>query len=849
MADYERRPHGPRGGGRKRRYREDDDYDRRQRRRYEEPLIVKVRRQLLTIAESAARRAEDDAVSIAKSVADNYEDQEFRNSFVDIALDLVLEQPLKIPFVAATVLIANFQKSELVSDVLSRSGVCLQKYIDAGAWREVKLLLRFLGCLQCVFEGDGIFPVLEELFARAVDLQTASSEDLIGLELVKIILFTIPYIMASPAAGFESQATALLEKTDIIASTPHTLVDLVNPFGLENGKPIATPSVISLLQNQLQKESGRGWELACLPRPWRGALEALNAQEPEEAQEGQESQENGAEPKTYENEPKHAFPQITVPSPVKNGTRAIFPEAYLSVYANQDMETVPPTSDIASSLMRDALVDTINILDFNRIATAKFLIDVDCYFTPHTFVKRATPFDRLRDLPGDINLWKPEDVAVDAVFSQLFQLPSPEHKLVYYHSVLTECCKIAPAAIAPSLGRAIRFLYRSLETMDLDLSHRFLDWFSHHLSNFGFTWKWSEWIDDLELPLVHPRMAFINGALDKEIRLSFAQRIRGTLPDPYQDLITEGKEKDTPDFKYSSDTTPYANEGREIMQLVRKKASDEEIQPFINAIEEQARSLGVEDPLLPSTDAFVTAICFVGSKSLSHVLSCIERNKERLLAIGPQSAQARRQIITSVMEYWVDQPGVGINIIDKLLNYTILTPLSVIEWALVDKLEAGTVLAKSHIFEMISATVGKVTNRLRQIVAARTQPGLYEPQLSVLDETLSREKVDMQSLFKVIEDSIVSVAGGSNDEQMERGDGSGNLPEDEIIRQWGQRWLRVFRRKAGVEESFIADAMATATPVGTVAPPPAPEETGASESIPADGEMDIAEADASVDIE
>jgi len=49
-------------------------------------------------------------------------------------------------------------------------------------------------------------------------------------------------------------------------------------------------------------------------------------------------------------------------------------------------------------------------------------------------------------------------------------------------------------------------------------------------------------------------MSFITGAVDKEIRLSFAQRIRGTLPDPYQDLITEGKEKDIPDFKYSVDS-------------------------------------------------------------------------------------------------------------------------------------------------------------------------------------------------------------------------------------------------------------------------------------------------------
>ncbi|THC90214.1 hypothetical protein EYZ11_010328 [Aspergillus tanneri] len=752
-----------------------------ERRRYEEPLVVKIRRQLLSIAESAARRVEDDAVNIAKNVVDNYEDEELRKTFMDVSLDIVLEQPLKVPFIAAIILVANSHKSELVSDILTRAGELVQKYINTGGWREVKLLLRFLGCLQCVFDGDGIFPTLEDLFARAVDLQTTSSEDVLGLELVKIILFTIPYVMASPAAGCESLAAALLEKTDIIASTPHALVDLVNPFGPVDGNP-DVQSIISLLQSQLQQEASRGWELV-----------------------------------------------------------------YISVYSNQEVETVPPTSDISSSLLRDALVDTINILDFNRIATAKYLIDVDCYFTPHTFVKRATPFDRLRDISGNRSTWKPEDVAVDAVFSQLFQLPSPEHKLVYYHSVLTECCKIAPAAIAPSLGRAIRFLYRSLESIDLDLSHRFLDWFSHHLSNFGFTWKWSEWIDDLELPSVHPKMAFITGALDKEIRLSFAQRIRGTLPDPYQDLIPEGKEKDTPDFKYSLGTTPYAAEGSEIMQLIRRKASDEEIEPAISSIEEQAQSLGVDTPMLPSTDAFVTAICFVGSKSLSHVLSCIERNKERLLAIGPKSPVARRQIITSVMDYWADQPGIGINIIDKLLNYTILTPLSVIEWALVDKLEAGTILAKTHVFEMIAATVGKVTNRLRQIVAARTQAGLYEPQLSVLDETLNREKADMQALFKVIEDSIISVAGGSNDELMERGDGSGNLLEDGIIRHWGTRWLRVFRRKAAVEESFIAEAMASASPVGTTAPA-APQEDVIAENTVADRDMDVADTDGPVEI-
>ena len=60
-------------------------------------------------------------------------------------------------------------------------------------------------------------------------------------------------------------------------------------------------------------------------------------------------------------------------------------------------------------------------------------------------------------------------------------------------------------------------------------------------------------VDDVELPQIHPKKAFIMGSLEKEIRLSFAQRIRGTLPEPYQPIVSAAKEKDTPDFKYSSD--------------------------------------------------------------------------------------------------------------------------------------------------------------------------------------------------------------------------------------------------------------------------------------------------------
>ena len=343
--------------------------------------------------------------------------------------------------------------------------------------------------------------------------------------------------MAAAPGQWQQKAAELMDKTDVIASEPHALQVLIDPYHAEPNEesPSANMSLVGLLQKQLQNEANGGWELACLPRPWQMPLEEIEQQE------------------KLDSAQKHALPSITIPETVVAGPRPLFPEVYSSVYINQEVESVPSVSTIASSLIRDSLLDTINILDFNRNVTARFLIDVDCYFAPGTFIKRATPFDRLKDVEAGKSTWKPEDVAVDAVFAQLYQLPTPEHKLVYYHSVLTEACKIAPAAVAPSLGRAIRYTYQNMNRIDLEIAYRFLDWFTHHLSNFGFMWKWSEWVDDVNLPDMHPCKAFIIGALDKEIRLSFAQRIKNTLPEPYRPLIGPEKEQDTPEFKFNDD--------------------------------------------------------------------------------------------------------------------------------------------------------------------------------------------------------------------------------------------------------------------------------------------------------
>lgn len=613
--------------------------------------------------------------------------------------------------------------------------------------------------------------------------------------------------MASSSIEFNHQATSLLDQTSIIASgPPHILENLVDPYpSSEVGASPSLESVLSLLQKHMQDEAQNSWSLLCLPRPWKLMDRAADEED------------------LLVSAQKHPFPTLQLPETLQVGPKQLFPEVYFSVYADQDLDTVPPASDPSSILIRDALTDAVNVLHVNRAIAGNALISMDQYFAPGTFVKRATAFDKLREVAGDKSAWKPEDVIVDATFSQLLQLPLPEHKPVFYHAVLTESCKLAPAAVAPSLGRAIRYLYRNVDKMDLELSRRLLDWFSHHLSNFGFTWKWTEWVDDVELPEVHPKKAFILDTLEKEIRLSFAQRIKGVLPEPYQALISPEKEKDTPDYKYNDPSTPFADKAIELRDKIRAKASDEEIMATLSAIEEEASQAGLPHPRTASTDAYITSILFIGSKSLSHALAIIERSRERLTSIANEDAECRKQIIKSVLDFWKYQVGTGVFLIDKMLNYGIVTPMSVVEWALVDNVDRGRLLTKNWCYELIIKTTSKLVARVKQVVAKIRDPQLTEEERTTLRAALDQEMGDMKALFAAVEDAVGSVASASEDGMIESSDAL-REEDEQVLREWGAKWLRVFRRRAAVEESWVKDELARPLPEIPVEPEPSKTE-------------------------
>lgn len=116
-------------------------------------------------------------LGIARAVCEHADDDEVRTAFGEIALQLVVEQPFKTPFVAAVVVVVNSMRSEVVREVLERAAGLVNEAVRRGAWREVKLYLKFLAGLQGVLAGEGVFPVLEDILGKAVDLQTENNEE------------------------------------------------------------------------------------------------------------------------------------------------------------------------------------------------------------------------------------------------------------------------------------------------------------------------------------------------------------------------------------------------------------------------------------------------------------------------------------------------------------------------------------------------------------------------------------------------------------------------------------------------------------------------------------------------
>jgi hypothetical protein len=192
--------------------------------------------------------------------------------------------------------------------------------------------------------------------------------------------------------------------------------------------------------------------------------------------------------------PTFTFPSPAVPVYVAASTLKLFPD-----------ETVPASDDPAGYQLMALVRDIMTVFNANRHEGAKVLLDLNngVWVTGggKWFKSKGKDADELgRALPGT---WIMEHILLETLLSMLFASPQSELKSVYFTSLLVELCKISPGTVAPAMGKCVRRLYAGLGAaaddptapvrLDAEGVRRFGEWFSAHLSNFNFSWRWPEW--------------------------------------------------------------------------------------------------------------------------------------------------------------------------------------------------------------------------------------------------------------------------------------------------------------------------------------------------------------------
>ncbi|KAJ7067892.1 MIF4G like-domain-containing protein [Mycena amicta] len=714
-----------RGGGHRRRYR--DDYDDRRREPYESPTdkfkstIVKFgdvdALEELPRLEKFIRDANNHPISVVS--------ESFRIG--------VTEQPFKIPYYALLLRRLHDPGEDAPSggqslgkQILEDFWKGFQSYLDQHLWRETRLCIQFFAHLTVakLISTESMLALLQSLTAvleefgvshgRAKHAAVCAAEGL---------MIGGPILKADSPRQVQEIISAIHAYNDTTTSAKW----LVGPMNQMYTDSIYSPHANELLDIVLQAlrvfdETDFAETASAFMQPY-ATCEDLDP--------------------TFT---PYNLPSVLVPPEVieldslstDSGEdtqikKEEWPEYDIILFDN---EVTPDPKIPAGYAVRSGLADILEIFEVNRKECARLLLEFPKWVPPGTF-KPKPSIDPEAQPPQPVpgKDWQLESTIVEVILGMFFLLPESQHKTVYYTSLITELCKLSPSTAGPAVGKSIRKLYSQLgDGLDVEISRRFAEWFSVHMSNFNFGWVWKEWIPDLSLTVHHPKRAFMRRAIELEMRLSYHDRILKTLPTEMQapESQTISEHAPGPRFDYDDPAKPYHDAAQTILNLFRGRAKAEDV---ISRIETLKASLEASDEgEVVNTDALVRSITVqsllhVGARSFSHLLNAIERYLPLLrniasggvsTAVGSGVTDAKADILSLAATFWKSNHQMVVIVFDKLMQYQIVDPTDVVEWVFgrrseLPELNSPTSTASLRMFEweIVKAALDKANGRVR----------------------------------------------------------------------------------------------------------------------------------------
>ncbi|PPQ81070.1 hypothetical protein CVT25_014533 [Psilocybe cyanescens] len=611
----------------------------------------------------------------------------------------VTEQPYKIPFYAALLRLLHNTTELSIPGESSLGRVILedfwkgfQAYLDKVEWRETRLCIHFFAHLTVakLVSADSMFSLLRSFTAvldefgvshgRAKRAALCAGE---GLLIAGAALKAdSPAISDEIIHAIQAYAETTTQQKWLVSPSTRISSQMIPSDGTVELLDILLSSLVTLNKSDF-KDTGN-----CMPQPYKNSAEI--------------------DPTILT---PYVLPAVLVPPEViefdsmstdsgeeSQVKKEEWPEFFIRLFPD---DVSPDPKSPPGYVVRTALLDILDIFEVNRKECARLLLEYPKWNLSGTFKPKPGAPVETEPMPGKD--WQLESTIIEIVLGSYLILPESSKKSIYYIALITELCKLSPSTVGPAVGKSIRKLYNSLsDGLDVEAARRFAEWFAVHMSNFGFSWVWKEWVPDLSLPVQHPRRAFMRRAIEFEIRLAYHDRILKTLPESMQtpDAYTIAEQAPGPAFEYDDPGNPHHDAALAVLNLFRGRAKAEDVISHLDSLKStlEASEDGHVNVDSVIRSIVVQSLLHIGSRSFSHFLNAIERYLPLLrnLASGGTSSvggngnpEAKADVLTAAASFWKHNRQMVAIVFDKLMQYQIVDPTDVVGWTFLNGVAVG----------------------------------------------------------------------------------------------------------------------------------------------------------------
>eukprot|EP00178_Gracilaria_changii_P014255 TRINITY_DN40323_c0_g1_i1.p1 TRINITY_DN40323_c0_g1~~TRINITY_DN40323_c0_g1_i1.p1 ORF type:complete len:956 (+),score=137.59 TRINITY_DN40323_c0_g1_i1:6423-9290(+) len=339
--------------------------------------------------------------------------------------------------------------------------------------------------------------------------------------------------------------------------------------------------------------------------------------------------------------------------------------------------------------------------------------------------------ERLLNLPV---FREQSDEIVESVFSQMCATPTPCFPPVYFGTLFVDLCRVKETRLPTNLLTAVNTMFQEAGDMDPESFDRLTEWFSFHLSNFGYKWNWSDWAlyADAEMVDKFPyRALFCKDVLRRCIRLSYYERIVGIVPQEMSFFF--------PPKPGSGDRSRFNPEiNGELMKIVTGKGKQDAatvkrtLDELIPMREEEGddgeRDKKEAEVNLARLSALIRAILQAGCRTLSHFDIVSERYEGILREMSAKGGSLAKRLVTlEVVTFWKNIHIRKMYVLDKLCARSVIDGQAIIDSCLA--------------FERVSEKQGQ-TERVSDMdmEANLNDSGCWELIRLVMSRAVSREE-------------------------------------------------------------------------------------------------------------